>query len=158
MDIGNLVAGMARTRWVVRTFDFGLLALYALVLLVGEAVSGEPPVLWAWGLPVLFAGIAGFNARRLLARHDEVRSRARVDQVLQTLSSLDTDARAARLSRLKRRILIGGVSVAASVATLLLIPADYPRAVAWTWLWLFVSAFMTWAYCAGFLLVRRWRR
>lgn len=158
MDIGNLAAGMARTRRVIRAFAFGLLALYALVLLVGEAISGEPPVLWAWGLPVLFAGIAGFNARRLLARHDEVRKRACVDQAQQRLSSLDTDARAAHLSRLKRRIRIGGVSVAASVATLLLIPADYPRAVAWTWLWLFVSVFMTLAYCGGFLLARRWLR
>lgn len=154
MDLGNLAAGMARTRRLVRTFAFGLLALYALALLVGQTISGEPPVLWAWGLPALFAGIAGFNARRLLARHDEVRERARVDQVQQTLSSLDNDARAARLLRLKRRMLIGGVSVVASVATLLLIPADYPRAVAWTWLWLFVSAFMTLAYCGGFLLAR----
>ena len=149
---------MARVRRFTRAFAFGLLALYALVLFIGQAVKGAPPPFWAWGLPVLFAGVVWFDVRRLLAGTDEGRYGARIDQVQQQLSSLDAGARAAHLRRIQRRILMGAVSVLASVITLLLVPGDYPRAVAWAWLWLIVSAVFAAMQVAGFLLARRWMR
>lgn len=156
MDLGTLVAGMARLRRFTRAVVFALLALYMLGMLVGQSMKGEPPPLWAWGLPVLFAGVVWFDVRRLLARVDAVREVSPIDQARGTLSSLDEAARAAHLLRLKRRILIAVVSLLASATTLLLISGDHPRAIAWAWLWLAVSAFMTFAYCGGFLLARRW--
>lgn len=156
MDPGALVAGMARLRRFTRAVAFALLALYVLGMLVGQSMKGEPPRLWAWGLPVLFAGVVWFDVRRLLARVDAVREVSPIDQVREKLSSLDERARATHLLRLKRRMLIAVVSLLASAATLLLVSGDHPRAIAWTWLWLAVSAFMTFAYCGGFLLARRW--
>ncbi|MGF6418183.1 hypothetical protein ABH900_001662 [Stenotrophomonas sp. AN71] len=158
MDLRTLTAGMARLRRLTRVVAFAVLGLYVLGMLVGQSMKGAPPPLWAWGLPVLFAGVVWFDARRLLARSDAVREVSAFDQAREKLSSLDEAARAAHLLRLKRRMLVGSVSLIASVVTLTLVPGDYPRAVAWIWLWLFVSAFMTFAYCGGFLLARRWLR
>lgn len=158
MDLRAFAAGMALVRRFTRAFAFGLLALYALVMFIGQTVNGAPPPFWAWGLPVLFAGVVWFDVRRLLARTDEVRQGTRFDLVQQQLSSLDADARAAHLRRIQRRMLVGGGSVLASAITLLLVPGDYPRAVACIWLWLIVSAVFAAMQAAGFLLVRRWMR
>ena len=158
MNRRAFAVGMAVVRRFTRAFAFGLLALYALVMFIDQTVKGAPPPFWAWGLPVLFAGVVWFDVRRLLARTDEVRQGTRIDLVQQQLSSLDADARAAHLRRIQRRILLSGVSVLAGAITLLLVPAEYPRALAWAWLWLIVSAAFTAVQVAGFLLARRWMR
>ena len=149
---------MARVRRFTRAFASGLLALYALVMFIGQTVKGAAPPFWAWGLAVLFAGVVWFDVRRLLARTDEVRQGTRIDLVQQQLSSLDADARAAHLRRIQRRMLLSGVSVLAGAITLLLVPGDYPRVVAWAWLWLIFSAVFAATQVAGFLLARRWMR
>ncbi len=158
MDLRTLAAGMARLRRLTRVVAFALLGLYVLGMLVGQLVKGAPPPLWAWGVPLLFAGVIWFDVRHLLARSDAVRAVSAFDQAREKLSSLDEAARVAHLLRLKRRMLAAGVSLIASIVTLLFVPDDHPRAVAWTWLWLFVSAFMTFTYCGGLLLARRWLR
>lgn len=155
MAVGKLLENLGRFSRGLRALGFGLLLLVALGALGHEVIQRGRPSPGTAALAAVLALIVWWDVRSLLARRDAQRLTHRIAHARQTLASLDADSRIAHLRRLKRRAIIAGVSLLASVGTLL-VCGDNQRVVAWVLLWVALSAWFTFACSAGLLLARRW--
>jgi len=155
MALGRWLGTLWRLSRVLRALGLAVLLLVALGALAYEVIHHGRPSLGTAALAVVLALVMGWDVRSILARSDEKRLTQRIAHARQMLVALDADARIAHLRGVKRRTIIAGVSLLASVVTLR-VCGNNPGVVGWIWLWLALSAVFTLVGAAALLLVRRW--